>query len=62
MNALHILFKTGRFNLSKVGEHFINPCFGEDLTDWLGGKLTERGVVTRKPYQEDWDGNFPPRI
>jgi hypothetical protein len=32
MNGLRILFKTNRFNLSKVGEHFINLCcFGEDL-------------------------------
>ena len=26
MNALQISCKTARFNLSKVGEHFINPC------------------------------------
>jgi len=55
MNALHILFRTGRFNLSKVGEHFINPCcFGEDLAAWLRVKLVEKGVEARQPYQEDW--------
>ena len=55
MNALRILFKTNRFNLSKVGEHFINPCcFGEDLAAWLRIKLSERNVEAREPYQEDW--------
>ena len=55
MNALRILFKTNRFNLSKVGEHFINPCcFGEDLAAWLRIKLSERDVEVREPYQEDW--------
>src|SRR6266513_835232 len=40
MNALDILFRSGSFNLSKVGEHFINPCcFGEDLAAWLRIKL-----------------------
>jgi hypothetical protein len=60
MNALRILFKTGRFNLSKVGEHFINPCcFGEDLSAWLRQKLIERRVETREPYQEDWGWELP---
>jgi hypothetical protein len=31
LSTLHILFNTSRFNLSTVGEQFINPCcFGED--------------------------------
>jgi hypothetical protein len=30
MKAVDIVFKTSRFNLSKVGEHFINPCCGEE--------------------------------
>jgi len=60
MNALHILFKTGRFNLSKVGEHFINPCcFGEDLAAWLRMKLPEKGVEPAEPYQEDWGWELP---
>src|ERR1051326_6497265 len=55
MNAFSILFETSRFNLSKVGEHFINPCcFGEDLAAWLRIKLSERNVEAREPYQEDW--------
>jgi hypothetical protein len=45
MNALRILFKTNRFNLSKVGEHFINPCcFGENLIHGVrkfGGTLSK---------------------
>jgi hypothetical protein len=60
MNALSILFKTGRFNLSKVGEHFINPCcFGEDLATWLRQRLIERQVEAREPYQEDWGWELP---
>ena len=55
MNALDILFKTSRFNLSKVGEHFINPCcFGEDLARWLRLQLEEKNVFATQPYQEDW--------
>ena len=50
-----LLFETDRFNLSEVGEHFINPCcFGEDLASWLRTKLVERGVRASEPGQEDW--------
>jgi len=60
MNALHILFRSNRFNLSKVGEHFINPCcFGEDLAAWLRPKLAEKNVETTSPYQEDWGWELP---
>ena len=60
MNALDILFRSGSFNLSKVGEHFINPCcFGEDLATWLQPRLTIKGIETAKPYQEDWGWELP---
>ena len=60
MNALDILFKTSRFNLSKVGEHFINPCcFGEDLAAWLRMKLIDRNIEAFEPYQEDWGWELP---
>ena len=60
MNALHMVFRTGHFNLSQVGAHFINPCcFGEDLTTWLGDRLREKGIEARKPYQEDWGWELP---
>jgi hypothetical protein len=60
MNALHILFRTDRFNLSKVGQHFINPCcFGEDLAAWLRLKLIGRSIEVREPYQEDWGWELP---
>jgi hypothetical protein len=50
-----LLFETDRFNLSEVGDHFINPCcFGEDLAAWLRAKLAERGVRASEPGQEDW--------
>jgi len=52
---MDILFETDRFNLSEVKQHFINPCcFGEDLTQWLGEKLTERGAIASAAGQEDW--------
>jgi len=55
MNAHHLLFRTGCFNLSRVSEHFINPCcFGEDLAAWLQNKLADRGVLSSEPGQEDW--------
>ena len=55
MNVLSILFKTSRFNLSKVEAHFINPCcFGEDLAAWLRVKLIDRNIEVFQPYQEDW--------
>jgi len=60
MNALHILFRTGQFNLSKAGEHFINPCcFGEDLAAWLRIRLADKHVEVRIPYQEDWGWELP---
>jgi hypothetical protein len=60
MNALHILFRTDLFNLSIVGQHFINPCcFGEDLAAWLRLKLIERSIEVREPYQEDWGWELP---
>jgi hypothetical protein len=62
LNALHLLFRTDRFNLSKVGKDFINPCcFGEDLAAWLQGTLPESGVEICKPYQEDWGWELPVR-
>jgi hypothetical protein len=62
MNALDILFKTSRFNLSKVGEHFINPCcFGEDLAAWLRIKLVDKKIKVFEPYQEDWGWELPSR-
>jgi hypothetical protein len=60
MNALDIIFKTSRFNLSKVGEHFINPCcFGEDLAAWLRIKLVDKKIEVFEPYQEDWGWELP---
>jgi hypothetical protein len=59
MSFTSFLFRTSRFNLSKVGAHFINPCcFGEDLAAWLAEKLTERGIEAGQPYQEDWGWEF----
>jgi hypothetical protein len=55
MKPFDILFETDRFNVSQVKEHFINPCcFGEDVAQWLGEKLAEKGAVTSSPGQEDW--------
>jgi hypothetical protein len=55
LNNIDILFRTNLFNLSKVGEHFINPsCFGEDVASWFAAKLKERGYQVSAPWQEDW--------
>jgi len=55
MNRKDLLFVTSRFNASKVGDHFINPCcFGEDLAAWLQTKLKDKGVDASSPGQEDW--------
>src|ERR1044071_10152151 len=60
MNALSILFRTNRFNLSKIGAHFINPCcFGEDLAGWLRPRLATKGAESSSPYQEDWGWELP---
>jgi hypothetical protein len=60
MNALSILFRTDRFNLSKVRENFINPCyFGEDLASWLRSRLVSIIVEASEPYQEDWGWELP---
>src|SRR5262249_56092808 len=55
MNCIDLLSRTSRFNLSKVGDHFINPCcFGEDFAAWLRERLAERGIQADPPGQEDW--------
>ena len=55
MNAIDLIFHTSRFNLSIVGDRFINPCcFGEDLAAWLCEKLDARGIHADPPGQEDW--------
>jgi hypothetical protein len=63
MNALHALFRTDKYNLSKVGAHFINPCcYGEDLAAWIHEKLSEKGIAAHEPYQEDWGWEFAAQI
>ena len=60
---MDFLFDTNRFNLSEVKPHFINPsCFGDDLAAWLKAKLTERGIPTIEPGQEDWGWYVEARI
>jgi hypothetical protein len=54
LKVRRILFKTNRFNCSKVGAHFINPCcFGEDLAAWLRDKLNSKCADAGSPGQED---------
>ncbi|MES3025248.1 MAG: hypothetical protein V4857_27040 [Pseudomonadota bacterium] len=50
-----ITCKTDRFNLSVVGEDFINDCcFGEDFSSWLVAALTEAGVDADVICMEDF--------
>jgi len=50
-----ISFRTNLFESKKVQPHFINDrCFGEDLANWLLGKLSESQFSFSEPYQEDW--------
>jgi hypothetical protein len=59
-SRLVVLFKTSRFSLSKVGEHFINQCCsGEDLAAWLRLQLGAKDVVTAQTYQEDRGREVP---
>jgi hypothetical protein len=60
MNAISLVFKSARFNLSEVSNKFINPCcFGEDLAQWLQGKLREKKLEVSDPYQEEWGWELP---
>ena len=55
MNSIDLLFRSSRFNLSRVGDHFINSCcFGEDFAAWLRERLAECGMAADPPGQEDW--------
>jgi len=50
-----IFFETDMFNLTKEGEHFINPgCFGEDFANWLKLRLEKNNILVTDIYQEDW--------
>lgn len=50
-----ITCKTDRFNLSIIGEDFINDCcFGEDFSNWLVAALTEVGVDADVICMEDF--------
>jgi len=50
-----ITCKTDRFNLSVVGNDFINDCcFGEDFSNWLVSALTDAGVAADVICMEDF--------
>jgi hypothetical protein len=47
--------KTDRFNLSIVGDDFINDCcFGEDFSNWLVSALSAMGVEADVLCMEDF--------
>jgi hypothetical protein len=53
--ASSIQFESDLFNTETVHAHFINECcFGEDVGQWLGARLRERGYAVTGPGQEDW--------
>lgn len=50
-----ILCHTARFNLSRPGPDFINPCcFGEDFSTWLVQALIDHGVDADLICMEDF--------
>ena len=50
-----LFFETDKLNLTKEGEHFINPCcFGEDFANWLKPELEKNDILVSDIYQEDW--------
>lgn len=52
---LDITCKTDKFNLSVVGEDFINDCcFGQDFSNWLVSKLRDAGIAADVLCMEDF--------
>jgi hypothetical protein len=52
---VEITCKTDRFNLSVVGDDFINDCcFGEDFSKWLVAALQAQGVAADLICMEDF--------
>ncbi len=56
-----VTFSSSAFNTMEPRPHFINECcFGDDVAEWLIGRLRAQGVTTDEPGQEDfgWFFNF----
>lgn len=52
---IDIICKTDRFNLSVIGEDFINDCcFGEDFSEWLVETLPMAGIEADIICMEDF--------
>ena len=52
---IDITCKTDRFNLSVIGEDFINDyCFGEDFSIWLVEELNDKGLKADVICMEDF--------
>jgi len=52
---IDITCKTDRFNLSVIGEDFINDCcFGEDFSAWLVEELNGKGLKADVICMEDF--------
>jgi hypothetical protein len=55
MTEKTITFLTDLFEVTTPGNHFINlRCFGEDLANWLIGRIQQQGISCEKAVQEDW--------
>lgn len=53
--TVDVTCKTDRFNLSVVGDDFINDCcFGEDFSGWLVSALSAQGVEADVICMEDF--------
>jgi hypothetical protein len=53
-------FRSSAFNTSEAKPYFINECcFGDDLANWMIGRLRARGIETDdEPGQEDFGWYF----
>ena len=63
-----IFVSTDLFEVTTVGEDFINPrCFGEDFARFLREKLVKEGITSSDPIQEEFGwvlllGEAPQRL
>ena len=52
--------RTDQFNSTTPAASFINPrCYGQDFALWLKSRLSQSGLDSSEPIQEDWGWVVP---